>query len=88
MFNKRIAAALAGTALAASAVIVPQVAAQPTTIGEQEGTYVDATWWNSPGQSGNVVPINVFVPNGMRLLTPADDGDDNQSHNSCYVHNS
>ena len=88
MLNKRIAGFAAGTALAASAVMVPQVSAQPTTINDQAGVYQDAYWWNGPGQSGNIVSVQVFIPNGMALLTPDQYGDDNQSHNKCYIQNS
>lgn len=89
MFNKRIAAAIAGVSLAASAAVAPAVFAEPIQVGDHWGEYQTGYVYTGPGQSQGVpVEVQVFVPNGMRLLTPADLADDNQSHNRCYHKNS
>lgn len=67
-FNKRIAAAVAGTALAASAVIVPQVSALEgyAVYNGQYGKIIQA--YATTGTGANDVELkSVFLPNGVSV---------------------
>lgn len=82
MFNKRIAGLVAGTALAASAVIIPQVSAQEL-VQNQHGVWGSLITVNTQQHGAETV---VFLPNGVTLLpipttTPVSDDA------NCFTHN-
>lgn len=82
MFNKRIAAALAGTALAASAILVPQATAIPGyyEYNGQWGTIVS----HDVGLPNDYVGKEFFVPNGTSIPLPAAQGGGGGKFNSCF----
>ncbi|AJK67653.1 hypothetical protein B840_00040 [Corynebacterium marinum DSM 44953] len=82
MSKKRISAAIAGVALAASLAFVPQAGAQ-NSIPVEGGTLVLV----QTQQEGEAY---IFVPTGQSVLSPEDlaaNGGPGGPHNSCATHN-
>lgn len=82
MYKKRIAGLVAGTALAASAVIIPTVNAQIPVDG---GHIYEVVTQQDGGKN------YIFIPTGKRGLVPTDlaaNGGPGGPHNSCVAHNS
>jgi len=78
MLNKRFAAAIAGTALAASAIIVPQATAQTTWYSHNNVIgYLQNVETQQQGS------VTVFVPSGQQLI-PLSDWKDAPN---CFTHN-